>query len=112
MRTSSSDSDQIMGKTLMGNTPPAEAACGDSVIDIGKDESLLILVKHCKDMKHQETWLRLITLLLLLSCMALILCVHVQKWDNRQAVSSETFPLCAVFFPLVMIWLCLNLLMM
>lgn len=97
-----------MGKKLMENTPPAEAACGDSVIDIPRDESLLILIKHCKDMKHQETWLRFITLLLSLSFMALILfvnCVHVQKWDNsafnRQGVSSETFLLCAAFFLLI-----------
>lgn len=97
----------------MGNPPPAEAAYGDSAIDIGEDESLLILIKHCKDMKHQETWLRLITVLLLLSCVALILFInyfHVQKWDNsafnRPGVSSETFSLGVVFFLLIDVFGC------
>ncbi|XP_035524531.1 tumor necrosis factor ligand superfamily member 15 [Morone saxatilis] len=62
-----------MGQKLRGHTLPAEAACRDSMIDIGRDESVLILIKHCQDMKQQETRLRLITLILLLTCMALLI---------------------------------------
>ncbi|XP_051268347.1 uncharacterized protein LOC127370377 [Dicentrarchus labrax] len=62
-----------MGQKLRGHTQPAEAACRGSMIDIGRDESVLILIKHCQDMKQQETRLRLITLLLLLTCMAMLI---------------------------------------
>ncbi|XP_041816799.1 uncharacterized protein LOC121623551 [Chelmon rostratus] len=62
-----------MGQNRMASTLPAEAACGNSVTDMGPDESVLILIKHCRDMKQQETRLRLITLLLLLTCMALFI---------------------------------------
>nr|XP_046232013.1 uncharacterized protein LOC124052126 [Scatophagus argus] len=54
-------------------TLPAETALGESMVNMGSDESVLILIKHCQDMKQQETRLRLITLLLLLSCTALVL---------------------------------------
>lgn len=86
-----------MGQTLMRDALPAEAACGDSVIDMGPDESVLILIKHCRDMKQQETRLRLITLILLLSCIALILFTtgaDLRRQENSasvgQGVSSKT----------------------
>ncbi|XP_044030889.1 uncharacterized protein LOC122865918 [Siniperca chuatsi] len=63
-----------MAQKLMRHTLPAEAACGDAMIDMGPDNSVLILIKHCRDMKQQETRLRLFTLLLLLSCTALFIC--------------------------------------
>lgn len=86
-----------MGQRLLKKTQPAEAASGDSVIGIGPDESVLILIKHCSDMKQQEMRLRLITLLLLLSCMALILFtgrVDLRRQENStsvgRGVSSKT----------------------
>lgn len=85
-----------MGKKLTGEARPAAAACGDSVIEMSPDESVLILIKHCRDMKQQETRLRLATLLLLLSCMALILFNTIDPRRERnsapseQGVSSET----------------------
>lgn len=85
-----------MGKKLTGEARPAKAACGDAVIEVIPDESVLILIKHCRDMKQQETRLRLATLLLLLSCMALILFNTVDLRRERdsapseQGVSSET----------------------
>ncbi|XP_042365423.1 uncharacterized protein LOC121959935 [Plectropomus leopardus] len=60
-----------MGQDLFGNTVPAQAACGVVMTDMSRDESVFILIKHCRDMKQQETRFRLITLLLLLSCTAL-----------------------------------------
>ncbi|KAL4005140.1 hypothetical protein ACER0C_004853 [Sarotherodon galilaeus] len=60
-----------MGQRVMGPTVPAGAACGDALISVTPDESVLILINHCRDMKRQEARLRLITLLLLLGCAAL-----------------------------------------
>ncbi|XP_026032787.1 uncharacterized protein LOC113027389 [Astatotilapia calliptera] len=60
-----------MGQKVMGPTVPAGAACGDALINVSSDESVLILINHCRDMKRQEARLRLITLLLLLGCTAL-----------------------------------------
>lgn len=94
----------IMGQRLLKKTQPAEAASGDSVIGIGPDESVLILIKHCSDMKQQEMRLRLITLFLLLSCMALILFtgrVDLRQQENStsvgRGVSSITFLFTAFF---------------
>lgn len=94
----------IMGQRLLKNTQPAETASGDSVIGIGPDESVLILIKHCSDMKQQEMRLRLITLFLLLSCMALILFtsrVDLRQQENStsvgRGVSSKTFLLLLPF---------------
>ncbi len=53
-----------MGQKLAVQTLPNEEACRDSVTNMGPDESVLILIKHCRDMKQQETRLRLVTLLL------------------------------------------------
>lgn len=87
-----------MKQKLMGDTTATEATRGDLVIDLmGPDESVLILLKHCRDMKQQETRLRLITLFLLLSCMALILLTTgsvIRQKENsvssRQGVSPKT----------------------
>ncbi|XP_054468912.1 uncharacterized protein LOC129102690 [Anoplopoma fimbria] len=78
-----------MGQSLIGHTLPADAACGNAMIDMGPDRSLLILLKHCRDMKQQETRLRIITLLLLLGCTALFIftiCVDLRPHEN--SVSS------------------------
>ncbi|XP_071323030.1 tumor necrosis factor ligand superfamily member 15-like [Trachinotus anak] len=75
-----------MGQKLMGPTLPAEAASGDAVADMGQDESVLILIKHCRDMKQQESCLRLVTLLLLLSCTTLF--VFIISADLRQRGDS------------------------
>ncbi|KAF3849420.1 hypothetical protein F7725_015917, partial [Dissostichus mawsoni] len=59
-----------MGHTLIGTRGSAEDA--DVVMDLGPDQSLLVLMEHCREMKRQETRLRLFTLLLLLGCTALL----------------------------------------
>lgn len=93
-----------IGQKLMGHTLPAEAACGDTMIDMGPDKSVLILIKHCQDMKQQETRLRLSTLLLLLSCTALFIfaiCADLRQHESSessgQGVSSKTFSYCLNF---------------
>ncbi|XP_008303424.1 uncharacterized protein LOC103375017 [Stegastes partitus] len=72
-----------MGQKLMGHTG---AACVDALTEMSPDESVLILLKHCRDMKQQETRLRLITLFLLLGCAALfifmIFCGNLQQHEN------------------------------
>lgn len=90
----------VMGQRMMGHS--AKAACGDSMVNMGSDESVLILIQHCQDMKQQETRLRLITFLLLLSCMALVLFMtganlwqHKNSGSRQQEVSYKTFSLCA-----------------
>ncbi|XP_023253576.1 uncharacterized protein LOC111648055 [Seriola lalandi dorsalis] len=75
-----------MGQKLMGPTLPSEAACGDAMVAMGRDESILILIKHCRDMKQQESRLRLITLLLLLSCTTLF--VFIKAADLKQCGNS------------------------
>uniref|UniRef100_A0A3Q0RSN7 THD domain-containing protein n=1 Tax=Amphilophus citrinellus TaxID=61819 RepID=A0A3Q0RSN7_AMPCI len=82
----------------MGYTVPAGAACGDAIIGVSPDESALILINHCRDMKKQEARLRLITLLLLLGCAALFVystCAGLRRQDEPgsrgREVSSQTF---------------------
>ena len=89
-----------MGQNLTGHTLPAEAACGNAMMDMGHDESLLILIKHCRDMKQQETRLRLVTLLLVLSCTTLFIftiSADLRQPENSgssgQGVSYKTFSL-------------------
>lgn len=64
---SSQFTDSDLRQNLMERTLPVESACGHAVMETGLDKSTLILIKHCRDMKQQETCLRLITLLLVLS---------------------------------------------
>nr|XP_020474488.1 uncharacterized protein LOC109970916 [Monopterus albus] len=71
-----------MGQTVMEHTLPVEDACC-----MGPDESVLILIKHCQDMKQQETRLRLITLLLLFICTALF--IFTTGADLRQHFGSK-----------------------
>lgn len=87
--------EDIMGQKVMGPTVPAGAACGDALINVSSDESVLILINHCRDMKRQEARLRLITLLLLLGCTALFVystCAnlgqHGKSGSSRDVVSS------------------------
>ncbi|KAM3599717.1 uncharacterized protein V6R79_010294 [Siganus canaliculatus] len=70
-----------MKQTLMRQ---ATAVCEDSRIDIDLDQSVLILLKHCQSMKQQETRLRLITLLLLLSCTALFVFTTIRRQENLE----------------------------
>lgn len=86
--------EDIMGQKVMGPTVPAGAACGDALINVSSDESVLILINHCRDMKRQEARLRLITLLLLLGCTALFVystCAnlgqHGKSGSSRDGVS-------------------------
>lgn len=88
----------------MEHTLPVESACGDAVMGTGLDKSTLILIKHCRDMKQQETSLRLITLLLVLSCTVLFsftfsVVLKQNTGPAGQRVSSTT---------LFLIWLCQN----
>lgn len=74
---------------LIRDTRPAGSAAGDSVIDMREDESALILIKHCNDMKQQEARLRLITLLLLLVNMALLLFTNrLSPWHQGNFASA------------------------
>ncbi|CAK6976679.1 uncharacterized protein LOC111221201 [Scomber scombrus] len=73
-----------MGKILMGN----EDASGDTMINMGTDKSVLILIKHCQDMKKQETRLRFVTLLLLFSCAAMFISTIIP--DLRQLGNSRS----------------------
>ncbi|XP_034048202.1 uncharacterized protein LOC117529511 [Thalassophryne amazonica] len=59
-----------MGQKMIREPLSEEVACR---IEAGPDEPVLILLQHCRDMKRQETRLRIITFLLLLSCTALYL---------------------------------------
>ncbi|XP_078127416.1 uncharacterized protein LOC144531252 [Sander vitreus] len=78
-----------MGEKLFRQTLPTEAVCGDAIIDMGQDKSVLILIQHCRDMKQQETRLRLVTLLLLLSCTALfIFTICANLWQHGNSGSS------------------------
>lgn len=89
---------------LIRDTRPAGSAAGDSVIAMREDESALILIKHCNDMKQQEARLRLITLLLLLVNMALLLFTNrLSPWHQGsfasagRGVSPRTFLLRSLF---------------
>ncbi|TDH01768.1 hypothetical protein EPR50_G00166020 [Perca flavescens] len=78
-----------MEEKLFGQTLPTESARGDAIIDMDSDKSVLILIEHCRDMKQQETRLRLITLLLLLSCMALfIFTICAVLWQHGNSGSN------------------------
>lgn len=90
-----------MGQNVTGHGLPAEAAFGDMVVDMGQNESVLILMKHCRDMKRQESCLRLITLLLLLGCATLfffVICADSRQHGNSgptgQMVRFKPFYLC------------------
>lgn len=74
-----------MEKKLIGRNLPT--ACGDAVIGVSPNEPVLILIKHCRDMKQQETRLRLITLLLLLGCTALFCFTII--YEQRQQGNPE-----------------------
>ncbi|XP_078143050.1 tumor necrosis factor ligand superfamily member 15 [Centroberyx gerrardi] len=74
----------------MGRKPQDEVALRDVEIGARPDESLLVLLEHCRDMKRQETRLRLATLFLLFSCSAVfIFCIHQSPAFRGQAVAAE-----------------------
>ncbi|XP_029920494.1 uncharacterized protein LOC115368513 [Myripristis murdjan] len=75
--------------TSMGQTRQDQAECTDVAIDMGRDESLLLLAKHCRDMRRQESSLRVVTMLLFLSCTAMfILCSFAEIRRNQSAASD------------------------
>ncbi|XP_034566019.1 uncharacterized protein LOC117831433 [Notolabrus celidotus] len=77
-----------MGQKQMRYSLPDEAACG---VDMNREEAVLILLQHCRDMKRQETRLRLFTLLLLLllSCGALFVLAHIYRNSGPSGQRSE-----------------------
>ncbi|CAJ1071040.1 uncharacterized protein LOC117831433 [Xyrichtys novacula] len=72
-----------MGQRQMRFTMPDEVACGSV------DESVLILLKHCQEMKRQETRLRLISLLLLLGCAGLFIFTQLQRNSGSSGQQSS-----------------------
>ncbi|CAB1421753.1 unnamed protein product [Pleuronectes platessa] len=67
---------------------PAAAPCGDLETGLDRDQPVCILIRHCRDMKQQETRLRLITMLLLLGCSALYiftLCAELRKTEPQSS---------------------------
>ncbi|XP_074546938.1 uncharacterized protein LOC141805673 [Halichoeres trimaculatus] len=76
-----------MGQKQMRFTLPDEAACGS--VDMSRDEAVLILLQHCQDMKRQETRLRLVSLLLLLSCVALFVFSQFQRTSGASGQTDQ-----------------------
>ncbi|XP_041667298.1 uncharacterized protein LOC121525382 [Cheilinus undulatus] len=79
-----------MGQKQMRYPLPEEAACRG--VDMGQDESVLILLRHCRDMKRQETRLRLVTLLLLLGCAALFFFILLRENSGSSGRGSIDEP--------------------
>ncbi|XP_042251663.1 uncharacterized protein LOC121885905 [Thunnus maccoyii] len=76
-----------MGPVVMEKKLMEHKIASGNVISMGPDESLLILIKHCHDMKKQETCLRFITLLLLLTCAALF--IYTMGADLKSGSSGQ-----------------------
>ncbi|XP_008322720.1 uncharacterized protein LOC103389186 [Cynoglossus semilaevis] len=70
---------------------PAEAVTRNAVVNMTcVEEPALILIRHCQDMKKQETRLRFITLLLLLGCGSLFLYISCAVlWFHREPAGTE-----------------------
>ncbi|XP_074473764.1 tumor necrosis factor ligand superfamily member 15-like [Sebastes fasciatus] len=66
-------------------------------MDMGHDESTLILIKHCRDMKKQETRLRFITLLLVFSCTTLFMFTIWADLRHRENSGSSGQPTAVAF---------------
>lgn len=65
-----------------------EALSGSGSVEVRvhrEEESLLILINHCREMKQQEARLRLITLLLLLGCAAAFIFISCADFSQRRA---------------------------
>lgn len=65
-----------------------EALSGSGPVEVRghrEEESLLILINHCREMKQQEARLRLITLLLLLGCAAAFIFISCADLSQRRA---------------------------
>ncbi|XP_055731195.1 tumor necrosis factor ligand superfamily member 15 [Salvelinus fontinalis] len=60
----------------------------DTVISIAQQESVVLLLKHCQEMKRQESRLRLVTLFLVLGCAAVF--VFTQR-VNRDCNEKDSF---------------------
>lgn len=79
---------------------PAEAVTRNAVVNMTcVEEPALILIRHCQDMKKQETRLRFITLLLLLGCGSLFLYISCAVlWFHREPAGTEhTVSSCLLF---------------
>ncbi|XP_027880398.1 uncharacterized protein LOC114149703 [Xiphophorus couchianus] len=69
-----------------------EALSGSGPVEVRghrEEESLLILINHCREMKQQEVRLRLITLLLLLGCAAAFIFISCADLSQRRAAKSS-----------------------
>ncbi|XP_023839001.1 lymphotoxin-alpha [Salvelinus sp. IW2-2015] len=60
----------------------------DTVISMAQQESVVLLLKHCQEMKRQESRLRLVTLFLVLGCAAVF--VFTQR-VNRDCNEKDSF---------------------
>ncbi|XP_071377286.1 uncharacterized protein [Centroberyx affinis] len=72
----------------MGRNAQDQVALRDVEVGARPDESLLVLLAHCRDMKRQETRLRLATLFLLFGCCAVFL-FCISPAFKGQAVTAE-----------------------
>ncbi|KAK5901299.1 hypothetical protein CgunFtcFv8_026187 [Champsocephalus gunnari] len=85
-----------MGHTLTATRGSAEDADGDVGMNLGPDQSVLVLMEHCLEMKRQETRLRLFTLLLLLGCTALLVfgmwARVIQRGSKEEVINVEQSP--------------------
>ncbi|XP_029499884.1 tumor necrosis factor ligand superfamily member 15 [Oncorhynchus nerka] len=60
----------------------------DTLISMAQQESVVLLLKHCQEMKRQESRLRLVTLVLVLGCAAVL--VFMQR-VNRDCNEKDSF---------------------
>lgn len=92
----------VLRRTLVCDTMfsavPTDAACTETVTDLGHQEIALTLLRHCQSMKRHEMRLRLATGFMMLIGFAVIFCLHFQK---RNSTSVEVRGCCH----LAVIWL-------
>nr|XP_020495749.1 uncharacterized protein LOC109988569 [Labrus bergylta] len=81
-----------MGQKQMRSTVPIEEACRR--VDIHQDESVLILLQHCRDIKQRDTRFRLVSLLLLLGCVSLFIFLQLREYygSTRQENAVQSGP--------------------
>uniref|UniRef100_A0A673WI79 THD domain-containing protein n=1 Tax=Salmo trutta TaxID=8032 RepID=A0A673WI79_SALTR len=61
----------------------------DTVISMAQQESVVLLLKHCQEMKRQESRLRLVTLFLVLGCAAVFVFTQRVNRDCNEKVSNN-----------------------
>ncbi|XP_060917680.1 uncharacterized protein LOC132992432 [Labrus mixtus] len=81
-----------MGQKQTRSTVPTEEACRR--VDIYQDKSVLILLQHCRDIKQRDTRFRLVSLLLLLSCVSLFIFLQLREYygSTRQENVVQSGP--------------------